>query len=66
MKDTAHAATDRQIAALERRLVKLYANAEKSLQERIKAYFEQFAKRDAEKQKQLAGPPVEGLTGEKR
>lgn len=54
MKDTAHAATDRQIAALERRLVKLYANAEKSLQERVKAYFEQFAKRDAEKQKQLA------------
>lgn len=58
MKDAAHAATDRQIAALERRLVKLYAKAEKRLQERVAAYFEQFAERDAEKRRQLANGEI--------
>ena len=51
--DAAHKETDRQIIALERRLLKLYANAEKSLQKRVTAYFERFAKQDAEKKKQL-------------
>lgn len=51
--DAAHKETDRQIIALERRLLRLYANAEKSLQKRVTAYFERFAKQDAEKKKQL-------------
>ena len=51
--DAAHKETDRQIIALERRLLKLYANAEKSLQRRVTSYFERFAKQDAEKKKQL-------------
>lgn len=51
--DAAHKDTDRQIIALERRLLRLYANAEKSLQKRVTAYFERFAKQDAEKKKQL-------------
>ena len=51
--DAAHKETDRQIIALERRLLKLYANAEKSLQKRVTAYFQRFAKQDAEKKKQL-------------
>lgn len=51
--DAAHKETDRQITALERRLLRLYANAEKSLQKRVTAYFERFAKQDAEKKKQL-------------
>ena len=51
--DAAHKETDRQIIALERRLLKLYANAEKSLQRRVASYFERFAKQDAEKKKQL-------------
>lgn len=51
--DAAHKETDRQIASLERRLVELYANAEKAMQERVKAYFEQFLERDAEKRQQL-------------
>ena len=51
--DAAHKETDRQIIALERRLLKLYANAEKSLQKRVTAYFERFAKQDAEKKKQF-------------
>lgn len=53
MKDAAHAATDRQIAELERRLVKLYANAEKGLKACITAFFEQFEEQDEEKRKQL-------------
>lgn len=51
--DAAHKETDRQIITLERRLLKLYANAEKSLRKRVTAYFELFAKQDAEKKKQL-------------
>ena len=51
--DAAHKETDRQIIALERRLLKLYANAEKSLQKRVTAYFQRFAKQDAEKKKRL-------------
>lgn len=53
MKDTAHAATDRKIEELERRLVKLYANAEKGLKACITAFFEQFEEQDEEKRKQL-------------
>lgn len=51
--DAAHKETDRQIITLERRLLKLYANAEKSLQKRVTAYFQRLAKQDAEKKKQL-------------
>lgn len=52
-RDTAHEATDRQIAALEERIVKLYTAARKSLQEYISAYFEKFEKKDQQKKKQL-------------
>lgn len=51
--DAAHEATDRQIAALERRIVRLYATAEKGLRERVIAYFKQFEKLDEQKRKQL-------------
>lgn len=51
--DAAHEATDRQIAALERRIVRLYATAEKGLRERVTAYFKQFEKLDEQKRKQL-------------
>ena len=50
--DAAHEATDRQIAALERRIVKLYTAAEKDLRACITHYFEQFRKNDEQKIKQ--------------
>lgn len=46
--DPAHRQTDKQLAALERRIAKLYREAGDELQETIDAYFEQFKKRDAE------------------
>lgn len=52
-RDIAHEATDRQIAALERRIANLYATAQNGLQERVTAYFKQFEKLDAQKRKQL-------------
>lgn len=62
MRDAAHAATDRQIEELERRLVKLYASAEKAVQKRVTAYMEQFAEVDAEKRKQLAAGEITNET----
>lgn len=46
--DLGHQLTDKQLAALERRIARLYRQAAKELQETIDAYFEQFKKRDAE------------------
>lgn len=43
--DAAHEATDRQIAALERRIVRLYATAEKGLRERVTAVREAVIQR---------------------
>ena len=46
--DLGHQLTDKQLAALERRIARLYREAAKELQETIDAYFEQFKQRDAE------------------
>lgn len=46
--DAAHLRTEKELAALERRIAKLYREAGKELQATIDAYFEQFAKRDEE------------------
>ena len=46
--DLGHKLTDKELAKLERRIVKLYREAGKELQATIDAYFEQFKKRDEE------------------
>lgn len=46
--DLGHQLTDKQLAALERRIARLYREAGKELQETIGTYFEQFEKRDKE------------------
>lgn len=45
--DYAHKLTDKQLAELEQRIAKLYKEAADELTETVKAYFEQFEKRDA-------------------
>ena len=57
--DAAHLRTEKELAALERRIKKLYREAGDELQETIDRYFEQFAKRD-EEMKALIGEVVNG------
>lgn len=57
--DLGHKLTDKELAKLERRIVKLYREAGKELQATIDAYFEQFAKRD-EEMKALIGTVQNG------
>ena len=57
--DLGHQLTDKQLAALERRIAKLYREAGKELQETIDAYFEQFKERD-EEMKALIGTVQNG------
>lgn len=57
--DPAHQLTDRELAALEKRIAAEYKNAAEELQDKIDAYFESFAKRDAET-KALIGTTVNG------
>ena len=57
--DLGHKLTDKQLAALERRIAKLYREAGEELQTTIDAYFEQFAKRD-EEMKALIGTVQNG------
>lgn len=57
--DLGHKQTDKELAKLERRIAKLYREAEKDLQETIDAYFEQFKKRD-EEMKDLIGTVQNG------
>ena len=57
--DVGHQLTDKQLAALERRIAKLYREAGEDLQATIDAYFEQFAKRD-EEMKALIGTVQNG------
>lgn len=57
--DVGHQLTDKQLAALERRIAKLYREAGKELQETIDTYFEQFEKRDKE-MKALVGTVQNG------
>lgn len=48
--DLGHQLTDKQLAALERRIAKLYRETGKELQGTINTYFEQFKQRDEEMQ----------------
>lgn len=57
--DLGHQLTDKKLAALERRIAKLYREAGKELQATIDAYFEQFKKRD-EEMKALIGTVQNG------
>lgn len=59
--DRAHRWTDEQLAALERRIARVYREARDGLDETVKAYFEGFAKRD-EEMKALIGTEVGGKT----
>ena len=57
--DLGHRLTDKKLAALERRIAKLYREAGKELQATIDAYFEQFKQRD-EEMKTLIGTVQNG------
>ena len=57
--DAAHLRTEKELAALERRIAKLYREAGKELQATIDAYFEQFKQRD-EEMKALIGTVQNG------
>lgn len=51
--DYAHKMTDAQLAKLEQRIAKLYKEAADELTDTVKAYFEQFEKRDAAMKEKL-------------
>lgn len=51
--DYAHKLTDKQLAKLEQRIAKLYKEAADELSDTVKAYFEQFEKRDAAMKEKL-------------
>lgn len=51
--DPAHSATDKELAALEKRIAAEYKKAAGELQEKIDAYFAQFQKRDLAQRKRL-------------
>lgn len=51
--DLGHQLTDKELAALERRIDAEYKKAAEELQEKIDAYFERFKKRDAEQFQKL-------------
>lgn len=51
--DYAHKMTDAQLAKLEQRIAKLYKEATDELTDTVKAYFEQFEKRDAAMKEKL-------------
>lgn len=57
--DLAHRQTERKLAALERRIARVYREARDDLQETIDAYFESFRKRD-EEMKKLIGTVQNG------
>lgn len=58
-QDEAHRLTDKELAALERRIARIYREARDELEETVKAYFESFRKRD-EEMKALIGTEVNG------
>lgn len=51
--DYAHKLTDKQLAELEQRIAKLYKEAADELTDTVRAYFEQFEKRDAAMKEKL-------------
>lgn len=57
--DRAHKLTDKELAALERRISSVYKQAADEMRGKVNAYFRRFAKRDAE-QKALIGTIVNG------
>lgn len=57
--DYAHKLTDKELAKLEKRIASVYREAAKDMQGKVDAYFESFAKRDAEI-KSLIGTVVNG------
>lgn len=57
--DEAHRLTDKELAALERRIARAYREARNDLDETVKAYFESFRKRD-EEMKALIGTEING------
>lgn len=57
--DRAHKQTDRELAALERRIARVYREARDELQDTIRTYFESFRARD-EQMKKLIGTEVNG------
>lgn len=57
--DLGHQFTDKELAALEKRIASVYKEAAEDLQKTIDAYFAQFEKRDAE-MKDLIGTVVNG------
>lgn len=57
--DEAHRLTEKELAALERRIAEVYREARNDLDETVKAYFERFRKRD-EEMKALIGTEING------
>lgn len=57
--DRAHKQTDRELAALERRIARVYREARDELQDTIRTYFESFRARD-EQMKKLIGTEING------
>lgn len=57
--DAAHLRTEKELAALERRIAQLYKDAADELQTTIDTYFDQFKKRD-EEMKALVGTVING------
>ena len=57
--DRAHKQTDRELAALERRIAQVYREARDELQDTIRTYFESFRARD-EQMKKLIGTEING------
>lgn len=53
MADEGHRLTDEQLAALERRIARVYGEAAREVQDEVTAYFQSFAKRDAEQRQRL-------------
>ena len=52
-QDEAHALTDKQLQALEKRVAKVYKEAKENLDETVRAYFEGFRRRDEAMKKRL-------------
>ena len=53
MKNKGNELTDKELALLEKKISKLYKQAQKELNQTIKAYFDQFKEKDEEKKKEL-------------
>ena len=52
--DEAHKATDRRLERMEKRIAKIYREAQKGISDKAAAYFEQFIKQDEKKRKLVA------------